>query len=62
MSDFIAQGGYGAYVWSAYGISRHGLGAITFSRSRAYRRPSGRWRDWRRKTEGRNLQLSETNI
>ncbi|MFZ1539421.1 MAG: heme exporter protein CcmD [Chromatiaceae bacterium] len=21
MSDFLAQGGYGAYVWSAYGLT-----------------------------------------
>ncbi|MGA7711256.1 MAG: heme exporter protein CcmD [Rhizomicrobium sp.] len=53
MSDFIAQGGYGAYVWSAYGVSLLGLGAVTFFTLSAYRKA---------KRALARLQLSETNI
>jgi heme exporter protein CcmD len=53
MSDFIAQGGYGAYVWSAYAVSFFGLGAIAFYSLAAYRKA---------KRALARLQDSETNI
>jgi heme exporter protein CcmD len=28
MSDFLSQGGYAAYVWSAYAVSVIGLGLL----------------------------------
>ena len=38
MSDFLAMGGYAAYVWPAYGISFVALGALALVSWRAMKR------------------------
>ncbi|MEI9997111.1 MAG: heme exporter protein CcmD [Rhizomicrobium sp.] len=38
MSGFLAMGGYGAYVWPAYGVSVLLLGAAVATTVRAYAR------------------------
>ena len=37
MSEFLAMGGYGAYVWPAYATTLIGLGAAALATWRAYR-------------------------
>jgi heme exporter protein CcmD len=53
MNDFLFEGGYAAYVWSAYAISAAGIGAMVVLTLAAYRRA-------RRTLAG--LQHSETNL
>lgn len=53
MSEFLAQGGYGAYIWSSFGISVIALGATAYFTLSAYRKA--------KQTLAR-LQGSETNI
>jgi heme exporter protein CcmD len=36
MTQFFAMGGYGAFVWSAYGVTALGLGAAIVLTLRAY--------------------------
>lgn len=38
MSQFLAMGGYAAYVWPAYGITFGGIAAAIVLTLRAYRR------------------------
>jgi heme exporter protein D len=38
MSDFLAMGGYGAYIWPAYGVSVLFLGIAIAQTLRAYAR------------------------
>lgn len=38
MSDFLAMGGYGAFVWSAYGLAALVLGGLAFASWRRQRR------------------------
>jgi heme exporter protein D len=35
--DFLAMGGYAAYVWPAYGLAALVLGGLTWQSLRAYR-------------------------
>jgi len=42
MSEFLSQGGYGAYVWPAYAISLAALGAAVALTLAAYRRAKRR--------------------
>ncbi len=42
MSQFLAMGGYAAYVWPAYGASAIGLGGAVVLVWRAYRRVTAR--------------------
>ena len=53
MSDFLSQGGYAFYVWSAYGVSVLGIGALIASTLAA-------WRKAKRALDV--LQDSETNF
>jgi heme exporter protein D len=36
--DFLAMGGYGAYVWTSYGLGAVVLGLVAFGARRAERR------------------------
>jgi heme exporter protein CcmD len=36
MTQFFEMGGYGAFVWSAYGVTALGLGAAVVLTFRAY--------------------------
>jgi heme exporter protein D len=38
MTEFLAMGGYAAYVWPAYAVSGIVLGGFTFDAFRRYRR------------------------
>ena len=38
MAEFFAMGGYGAYVWPAYGLSAIGLAVLYVVRRNALRR------------------------
>lgn len=38
MSDFLSQGGYGFYVWSAYAVSVLGVGYLIASTLAAWRK------------------------
>jgi heme exporter protein D len=38
MAQYLAMGGYAAFVWPAYGITFAGLGAAIFLTLRAYAR------------------------
>ncbi|MGE0483623.1 MAG: heme exporter protein CcmD [Gammaproteobacteria bacterium] len=38
MHDFLAMGGYGAYVWTSYGIGALVLGLVALGARRAERR------------------------
>ncbi|HEX2590106.1 MAG TPA: heme exporter protein CcmD [Rhizomicrobium sp.] len=42
MSDFLAMGGYGAYVWPAYAASVIGIGGAILLTVRAWRRAKAR--------------------
>jgi heme exporter protein CcmD len=53
MSDFLFQGGYGFYVWSAYAVSVLGVGFLIVSTLAA-------WRKAKRALDV--LQDSETNF
>jgi len=53
MSDFLYQGGYGAYVWTAYALSVVAIGAIIALTLAAYRKS---------KRALARLQDSETNL
>jgi heme exporter protein D len=53
MSDFLSQGGYAAYVWSAYAVSVVGIGYLIASTLAA-------WRKAKRALAA--LQDSETNF
>ena len=53
MSDFLAQGGYALYVWSAYAISAVGVGFLIAQTLTA-------WRKAKRALAA--LQDSETNF
>ena len=53
MSDFLTQGGYGVYVWSAYAVSVLGIGFLIAQTLAA-------WRKAKRALAA--LQDSETNI
>lgn len=45
MSDFLAMGGYAAFVWPAYAFSIAALAAMVGITLRAYRRAKRRLRD-----------------
>ncbi len=53
MSEFLAQGGYGFYIWSSFGISFIALAAAAYYTLSAYRKA---------KRGLARLQDSETNI
>ena len=53
MSDFLLQGGYGFYVWSAYAVSVLGIGLIVVATLAAWRKA---------KRALAVLQDSETNL
>ena len=53
MSDFLSQGGYGVYVWSAYAVSVLGVGVLIASTLAAWRKA---------KRALAVLQDSETNL
>ncbi|MGA7674775.1 MAG: heme exporter protein CcmD [Rhizomicrobium sp.] len=53
MSDFLYQGGYAFYVWSAYAISAVGIGFMVVTTLAAWRKA---------KRALAVLQDSETNI
>jgi heme exporter protein D len=38
MSEFLSQGGYGVYVWSAYAVSAIGLGFLIVTTLAAWRK------------------------
>lgn len=42
MSEFFSQGGYGFYIWSAYGISALALGGLTLWVISSYRAAKAR--------------------
>lgn len=42
MSGFLAMGGYGAYIWPAYGVTLVLLGGATLLTWRAYARARAR--------------------
>ena len=49
MQHFFAMGGYAAFVWPAYGASALGIGGITITTLRAYRRARRRLAELERK-------------
>lgn len=50
MSDFLFEGGYAFYVWTAYGLSALGIGLMVVLTLRAYGKAK------------RAVQASETNL
>lgn len=42
MSEFLAQGGYGFYIWSAYGISAVAIALVTIWVVSGYRAAKAR--------------------
>jgi heme exporter protein D len=45
MEHFFAMGGYGAYIWPAYGASFLGLAAMIWSSLRSYSRAKRQLRE-----------------
>ncbi|HEY8696034.1 MAG TPA: heme exporter protein CcmD [Rhizomicrobium sp.] len=42
LANFLAMGGYAAFVWPAYGVTALGLGAAVFLTLRGYARAKAR--------------------
>lgn len=52
MADFWAMGGYGAYVWSAFGVSLGALAALFASSWVTSRRRTRELERWQRRAGG----------
>lgn len=56
ISDFFAMGGYGFYVWLAYGISFAAIGLLMWQSKREIKQTL----DLARKTAARELQKTQS--
>ena len=56
MTDFLAMGGYGAFVWAAFGVTAMALGALLIVSWRAARRLDAELAAWRERTRATRPQ------